>query len=184
MKNECADYISRNNFDALIAAQSEALAKGAFSRMDVHLDLHMTMIRPLDGVQPLEYLKEFGDIYKRLEKRLEPVLVNQDQWKRDKSYLRREDRIVVPSDRVPALLKWTHESTGHVGADRTLRLFIQWFHTTWTDDRLRKTLRSIVGKCPCRSCKLGDIRDRGLYSTLSIPHCANSVLHVDYTEMP
>ena len=37
---------------------------------------------------------------------------------------------MVPSDRVRALLKWTHESSGHVGADRTLRLFKQWFHTT------------------------------------------------------
>ena len=34
--------------------------------MDVHLDLNMTMIRPLDGLQQAEYLKEFGDIYKRL----------------------------------------------------------------------------------------------------------------------
>ena len=90
----------------------------------------------------------------------------------------------MPSDIVPALLKWTHESSGHVGADRTLRLFKQWFHTTWTDDQLRKTLQPIVDKCPCRSCKPGDIRDRGLYSTLPIPHCANSVLYVDYTEMP
>ena len=81
-----------------------------------------------------QYLEEFGDIYKRLDKRLETLLVNQDQWKRDKSYLWHEDRVVVPSDRVPALLKWTHESSGHVGADRTLRLFKQWFHTTWTDD--------------------------------------------------
>ena len=93
--------------------------------------------------------------YKRLEKRLEP-LVNQDQWKRDKSYLCHEDRIVVPSDRVP-VLKWTHESSGHVGADLTLRLFKQSFHTTWTDDQLRKTLQPIVDKCPCRSCKPGDI---------------------------
>ena len=60
----------------LIGARSEALAKEAFSRMDVHLDLNMTMIRPLDGLQQSEYLKEFGDIYKRLEKRLEPLLVN------------------------------------------------------------------------------------------------------------
>ena len=184
VKNECADYISRNNFDALIGARSEALGKEAFSRMDVHLDLNMTMIRPLDGIQQAEYLKEFWDIYKRLEKRLEPLLVNQEQWKRDKSYLRHEDRIVVPSDRVPALLKWTHESSGHVGADRTLRLFKQWFHTTWTEDQLRKILQPIVDKCPCRSCKPGDIRDRGLYSTLPIPHCAKSVLYVDYTEMP
>ena len=70
VKNECADYISRNNFDALIGARSEALAKEAFSRMDVHSDLNMTMIRPLDGLQQAEYLKEFGDIYKRLKKRL------------------------------------------------------------------------------------------------------------------
>ena len=130
VKNECADYISRNNFDDMIGARSEELAKEAFSRMDVHLDLNITMIRPLDGLRQVEYLKEFGDIHKRLEKRLEPVLVNQQQWKRDKTYLWHEDRIVVPSDRILALLKWTHESSGHVGASRTLGLFKQWFHST------------------------------------------------------
>ena len=41
-----------------------------------------------------------------------------------------------------------------------------------------------MDKCQCGSCKPGDIRDRGLYSTLPIPHCANSVLYADYTEMP
>ena len=65
VKKGCADYISRNNFDNMIGARSEELAKGAFSRMDVHLDLNMTMIRPLDGLQQVEYLKEIGDIYKR-----------------------------------------------------------------------------------------------------------------------
>ena len=118
--SECADYISRNNFDDMIGARSEELAKKAFSRMDVHLDLNMTMIRTLDGLQHGEYLKEFGDIDKRLEKHLEPVLVNQGQWKR-----------------------WTHEPSGHVGADRTLKLFKQWFHSTWSDDQLRKTLQPI-----------------------------------------
>ena len=102
MKNECADYNSRNNLDALIGARSEALAKEAFSSMDVHLDLNMTIIRPLDGLQQAR--KEFGNIYERLVKRLEPLLVNQEQWKRDKSYLWHEDRILVPSGRVPALL--------------------------------------------------------------------------------
>ena len=80
--------------------------------MDIQLDLNMTMIRPLDGLQQVEYLKEFGDIYKPLETCLEPVLVNQEQWKRDKTYLWHKDQMVVPSDRIPALLKWTHESSG------------------------------------------------------------------------
>ena len=132
----------------------------------------------------MEYLKEFVDIYKRLGKRLEPLLVNQEQWKRDKSYFWHQEHIVVPSDGVPALLKWTNESSGHMAADCMLRLFNQWFHTTWTDDQLRKTLQPIVDKCLCRSWKPGDIRDRSLYSNLLIPHCANSVLYVDYTEMP
>ena len=140
--------ISRNNFDDMIGARSEELAKEAFSRMDVHLDLNMTMIRPLDGLQQVGYLKEFGDIYKRLEKRQKPVLVNQEQWKRDKTYLWHEDRIVVPSDQIPALLKWTRDSSGHVGADRTLSLFKQWFHSTWTDDQLQKTLPVYRGQVP------------------------------------
>ena len=82
----------------------------------------------------------------------------------------------MPSDLVPAVLKWTHESSGHVAADRTFELF-----SKWSDDQLWKTLQPIVDTCPCRSCKPGDIRYRGLYSTLPIPHCANSVLYVDYS---
>ena len=109
VKNECADYISRNNFGDMRGARSEELAKEAFSRMDVHPDLNMTMIRPLDGLQQVEYLKEFGDTYKR-----------EQQWKRDRTYLWHEDRIVMPSDRIPSLLKWTHECNGYVRADHTL----------------------------------------------------------------
>ena len=57
----------------------------------------------------------------------------------------------MPSDRILALLKWTHDCSGHVGADGTLKLFKEWFHSTWSDDQLRKTLQPIVHKCPCRS---------------------------------
>ena len=106
--------------------------------MDVQFDLDMTMIRPLEGLKQVEYLKELGDIYKRLENRLERVLVNREQW--NKTYIWHEDRIVVPSDRIPALLKWTHESSGHVAADCTLKMFKQWFPYTWSDRQLRKTL--------------------------------------------
>ena len=55
--------------------------------MDVHLDLNMTMITPLDGLRQVEHLKEFEDIYKRLERHMESVLANQQKLKRDKTYL-------------------------------------------------------------------------------------------------
>ena len=54
VKNDCADYISPNNLDDMIGARSEELAKEAFSRMDIHLDLNLTMIRSLDGLQQVE----------------------------------------------------------------------------------------------------------------------------------
>ena len=130
--------------------------------MDVHLDLNLTMIRPLEGLQQVEYLKEFGVIYKRLQKRLQPVLVNHEEWKQDKTYLWHGDQIVEPTYHIPALPKLTHDSSGHFGADRTLKLFKRWFHSTWSDDQLQQTLQPIVDKCPCRSCKPGNIRDRGL----------------------
>ena len=87
--------------------------------MDVHLDLNMTTIGPLDGLEQVEYPKDFGDMYKCL-------------W--------HEDQIAVPSDRIPALLKWTHQSSGHVWADPTLKLVKKWFHSTWSSDQLRKAL--------------------------------------------
>ena len=65
-----------------------------------------------------------------------------------------------------------------------MNLFKKWFHTMWGDAQLPKPLHPIVHKCPCRSCKPGDLRDKGLYSTLPIPQCANNVVHVNYTEMP
>ena len=47
--------------------------------MDVHLDLNMTRIRPLDKLQQVEYLKGFRDFDECLEKRLVLALVNRDQ---------------------------------------------------------------------------------------------------------
>ena len=42
IKSEMPDYISRNNFDALLGESWEALAKEAFQRMDVQLDLSVS----------------------------------------------------------------------------------------------------------------------------------------------
>ena len=65
------------------------------------------------------------------------------------------------SDRIPAFLKWTHESSGHAGANATLKLFKQWFHYTWTEDQLQKTLQPIMDKCPYRSCKTWGYQGQG-----------------------
>ena len=66
VRNKCANYIKRNNIDDMIGAKSEVVAEQAFAYIDVHLDIHNTMITPLYGLRKAEYLKKFGDIYTRL----------------------------------------------------------------------------------------------------------------------
>ena len=49
IENAMADYISRNNFHALLGGSSEALTKEAFQCMDVQLDLSMRTAGVLEG---------------------------------------------------------------------------------------------------------------------------------------
>ena len=60
VKNECADYITRNNFDDMIDARSEELANEAFSRMDVRHDLNVTVIRFWMGSNKWSTRRSFG----------------------------------------------------------------------------------------------------------------------------
>ena len=67
IKNELSDYIYRNiyiyiyNFDAHIGESSEALAKEAFQRMDVPLDLSMRTAGILEGWSLTNYQSEYKE---------------------------------------------------------------------------------------------------------------------------
>ena len=58
IKNKMAHYISRNNFDALLGESWEALAKEAFQRMDVQLDLSLRTAGVLEGWSLRDYHAE------------------------------------------------------------------------------------------------------------------------------
>ena len=45
-------------------------------------------------------------------------------------------------------------------------------------------MQTIVDACGCHASKQSDSRDRGLISSLPIPHCANSLLYVDFIHGP
>ena len=62
IKNELSDYIWRNNLGALIGESSEALAKEAFQRMDVQLDLSMRTAGILEDWSLTDYQCEYKEI--------------------------------------------------------------------------------------------------------------------------
>ena len=118
MRNEMADYISRNNFDALLGESSEALAKEAFQRTDVQLDLSMHTAGVLEGWSLSDYHAEYKCVLKSLSDGLEARMIDSDRWYKDNQYLYYEDRIVVPEARLDGCLQWAHLSSGHTGCDR------------------------------------------------------------------
>ena len=174
IKNELSDYISRNNFDALIFESSEALAREAFQRMDVQLDLSMRTAGILEGWSLTDYESEYKEILKTLSTCLEARVIDGHQWYKSNQYLFYEERTVVPDARLDGCLRWSHLSSGHTG------FFRECFYSSLTLTELRSRMQTIVDACDCHASKQSDSRDRGLISSLPIPYCADSLLYVDF----
>ena len=66
LKNELCDWVSHENFDEKISASSESLSRGAFQKVDIHLDLTMSKAELLSSLPKCDFLEEYGDILKAL----------------------------------------------------------------------------------------------------------------------
>ena len=86
----------------------------------------------------------------------------------------------MPEARLHGRLQWSHLSSGHTGADRSVDLFRECFYSGLTLTELRSRMQTIVDACGCHTRKQSDSRDRGLISSLPIPYYTNSLLYVDF----
>ena len=132
IKNEMSDYISRNNFDALIGESSETLAKEAFQRMDVQLELSMRTAGILEGLSLTDYQSVYKAILQTLSTRLRPGVIYGHQWYKNNQYLFYKDRIVAPEARLDGCLQWSELSSGHTGANRSVDIFCECFYSSLT----------------------------------------------------
>ena len=132
IRSEMADYISRNNFDALLGESSEAFAKEASQRMDVQLDLSMRTAGVLEGRSMKDYQSEYQCVLNSLSDGLEACLIDSDRSYKDNQYLYYEDRIVVPEAQLHGCLQWAHLSPGHTGGNRSVDLFRECLYSRLT----------------------------------------------------
>ena len=180
IKIELSDYISWNKFDGLIGESSEALAKEAFQRMDVQLDLSMRTAGVLEGWNVTDYQSEYNEILQTLGTGLEPRVIDGHQWYKKNQYLFYENRIVVPEARLDGCLQWSQLSSGHIGDNRSVDFFHECFYSGLTLTDLKSRTQTIVDACACHATKQSDSRDRGLISRLPIPYCTNTLLYLDF----
>ena len=120
IKNELSDYISRKNFDALIGDSSEALAREAFQRMDVQLDLSMRTAGILEGRSLTDYHSEYKEILQTLSTGLEPRVIDRHQWyKTISTSSTRTELLCLRHD-------WMGAYSGPISVLVTLALIAQW----------------------------------------------------------
>ena len=82
----------------------------------------------------------------------------------------------MPEARLDRCLQWSHLSSGHTGANRSVDFFRECFYSSLTLTELRSRMQTIVDACGCHASKQSDSRDRGLISSLP----ANSLLYMDF----
>ena len=82
----------------------------------------------------------------------------------------------MPEARLDGCLQWSHLSSGHSAANRSVNFFRECFCSSLTATELRSRMQTIVDACGCHASKQSDSRDRGLILSLPIPYCANCLL--------
>ena len=127
-----------------------------------------------------DYQSEYEEILQALSTGLEPRVIDGHQWYKNNQYLFYEDRIAVPEARLDGCLQWSHLSSGHTGANRSVDFFRECFYSSLTLTELRLRMQTIVDASGFHAREQSDSRDRGLISSLPIPYCANSLLYVDF----
>ena len=148
--------------------------------MDVQLDLSMRTAGIPEDWSLTDYQSEYKEILQTLSTSLEPRVIDGHQWYKNNQYLLHEDQIVVLEARLDGCLQWSHLSSGHTGANRSVDFFRECFYSSLTLTELRSRMQTIVDACGCHASGQSDSRDRGLISSLPIPYCANSLLYVDF----
>ena len=132
IKNEMADYISRNNFDALLRESSEALAKEAFQRMDIQLDLSMRTAGILEGWRLTDYQSEYKEILQTVSTGLEPRVIDGHQWyKTISTSSTRTELWCLRHD-------WMDAYSGPISVLVTLALIAQWTSSVSVSSLVRK----------------------------------------------
>ena len=157
-------------------------AQEAFAKMDQHLDL-FTRKENLMSWSMKDLTTDYSDILDQLTIGSSRIL-DGVQWSRMSTHLYREDLICVLKDHEETMLEWAHKTDGHPGVERSLWFFQKYFLAKSSDAYLKKILSKIIAECPCTKAKANTAADRPEVRNLSIPNQMNSILYLDFMELP
>ena len=180
-KNELCDFLSRNCFNEKFQVDIEDLARKAFQRMDVQLDLRIENLH----WNTQEYLDDefFVKIWNELTIGKSKLIKEEMYW-RSEDRLFREKKLCIPKRKIPEAVLWVHQLYGHPGGDKTFWHFLAHFWTPTAEKELQKMVHDLI--LPCKVCceaKPNMQRDRGLVGALPVPNLVNQVVYLDFIQV-
>ena len=167
LKSELSDYLSRNSFDERFGQSSSEMAKDAFAKMDVQLDLFMKTTQPQNKWEKEELLKDYAAIMKQLQPG-QVKLIAGEQWAMAKDALCKEDRVCVPESHLEETLRWSHTVNGHPAGQRSLWFFDRHFHCNKNESEKKRLMTEVTKDCHCILGKPNSQVDRGERGNLPI----------------
>ena len=191
-KNEFLDFLSRHDFQNRLGVETEELARDAFARMDLQLDLTLRAF-PLaevaeNGVWPWERWSsedldaEEKEIFNTLDDGAQAITAT-GLWRRDGEILHHEGAVWVATRRLEEATKWAHERAAHGGIQKSTREFSRWFSTKDKKELLASVEALVKG---CRICARTAPRrpeEQVSFGSLPIPGMVNAVLHIDFVSV-
>ena len=179
--NEFPDFLSRQEFAQAYGDEVLEAAEKAFQTMDVHLDLFMREL----SINWNKFGE--GELSVQREALKNDIIYtdNAGTWAIDHDTRLTCERLpVVPRSQYTAISKWGHEHTGHPGRERTLVWLLQRFYFA-EEKFLEQTLKDMISHCAlCLRNKPLNVHESPGWNTLPLPHMANSMLYIDFIEMP
>ena len=186
IKNEWADYLSRQQFENRTGLVISELAKQEFERMDAQLDLALVPIslnsHPdvpwlLDDVlaeQPqLAKLKEKNSLY-----------LDDQLWTVVDGRVYCETQLYVPEKNWEVLISLVHEKMGHPGL-QAFWAFWRRRYVTLDVSRTNAKAKALLEACAtCRRAKPNSSADRGRPASLPVPLVKQAEVAVDLIVMP
>ena len=119
--------------------------------MDVQLDLSMGTAGILEGWSVTDYQSEYENILQILSTGVKPRVIDGHQWYKNNQYLFYKDEIVVPEARLDGCPQWSHLSSSHTGANRSVDFSRECFDSCLTQTELRSRMQTIVDACGCHA---------------------------------
>ena len=110
--------------------------------------------------------------------------IGQAYYTRTSDHLYREDVSCAPAANLKGMCKWALKVNRHRGVKRTRWFFEKHFYTKLNQSRLDEIISEGCSECECSKAKQGTSADQGRMAHLPTPKMVNSMLYLDFTEMP